>query len=74
MFTEAHQDFRDIHTQGQSPYHSANAAVQKSPPKIGDMLPEETSAALANLAAATATDRAALAALTTTNEHLTKQL
>ena len=34
----------------------------------------ETATALANLATATAADRSALAALTTTNEHLTKQL
>ena len=75
MFTEAHQDFRDINTQGQSPYHPANAAVHnESPQEEGDTLPEDTSATLANLAAATATDRAALAALATINEHLTKQL
>jgi len=68
IFTEAHQDFRDTTIQGQTPYHSANAASQY------DTLPTEATTALANLAAATATDRAALAALTSTNEHLSKQL
>ena len=71
MFTEAHQDYRESHTQRQNPY-MANAAVLESSPDPEDLLPQETTNALANLAAATATDRAALAALTSTNENLTK--
>ena len=42
IFIEAHQDFRDIHTQGQSPYHSSNAAVHNEYPQKGS-LPEDTS-------------------------------
>jgi len=74
MFTEAHQDFRDTTTQGNSPYHSANAAISDNTYANDTSLPDEATHALANLAAATATDRAALSALSTTNEHLTKQL
>ena len=52
----------------------ANAIVLESSPDPEDLLLQETTNALANLAGATATDRAALAVLTSTNENLTKQL
>ena len=73
MFTEAHQDYRESHTQSENPY-MANAAVLESSLDPEDLLPQETTYTLANLAAATTTDRAALAALTSTNKNLTKQL
>ena len=74
MFTEAHQDFRDTTTQGNSPYHSANAAISNETQNQDISLLDEANQVLANLAAATAIDRAAFSTLFTTNEHLTKQL
>ena len=74
MFTEAHQDFKDTTMQGNSPYHSANAAITNETQNQDISLLDEANQALANLAAATAIDRAAFSTLSTTNEHLTKQL
>ena len=72
-FTEAHLDFRTYNQP--NPYQSANAAIAaptglESEPQLND----EATIALANLATATAADRSAMAALSTTNEHLVKQL
>jgi phage shock protein A len=51
-------------------YHSANAAVTQN----GYQMAEATIGALANLATATAADRAVVAALTQANSRLAKQL
>ena len=74
MFAEAYEDFMDTTMQRNSPYHSGNAAISNETQNQDISLPDEATQALANLAAATATDRAAFSALSTTNEHLTKQL
>ena len=55
MFIEAHQDFWDTSTQGPSPYHSANAVIQHDNSQYTHSFYKETTNALANLAAATAT-------------------
>ena len=59
---------------GPKSYHSANAAIQHDNSQDIHSFSEQTTNALVKLTAATATDRAALAALTFTNEHLAKQL
>ena len=56
MFMEAHQDFQDTSTQGQSPYHPANAAIQHDESQEQHIFSNEAKTALVNLAAATATD------------------
>jgi hypothetical protein len=68
-FTEAHQQHRlQQATMQSSGYHKANYMSGHN------MHYEETAAALANLATATAADRQAMANLTNTIETLTKQL
>ena len=56
----------------QSPYHTVNSTIEKN--VTDSELNDEASSGLANRVAATASDRAALAALTTIKEHLTAQL
>ena len=56
MFTEAHQDFWDTSTQSQNPYQSANAAIQHDESQEQHIFSNETTTALSNLSAATATD------------------
>ena len=80
MFSEAHKDYRTENASANNRYHAANATFT-SDTNDDAILPEETQTALANLVAATASDRAVVAALTTANEclsahvtDLTKQL
>ena len=67
LFTEAHQDYMLMQNQGQHRFHAANATES-------NLHDEETNLALANLASATASDRAAIANLTATNERLTAHI
>ena len=81
-FSEAHRDYVQLQNQaggGQNPFHynTANsvelmAATEEHNPE--PIFSHETAEALANLASATASDRATVASLTTTNEKLTAQL
>jgi hypothetical protein len=65
-FALAHQEFRDSQvTSNQAGYHHANAAFE---------LQQDTAAALANLATATASDRSTVANLTNTNSNLSVEL
>ena len=65
-FAEAHRDYRESNSQSQHTSHAAN--VQETPETT-----PVTAQALANLASATASDRATVASLTALNEQLIAQ-
>ena len=68
-FTEAYNDWKTTQRNtARTRSHTANAAV------INQAFEEETIAAIANLATATASDRATTARLTETNAQLTLEL
>jgi hypothetical protein len=70
-FSEAHRDLRIVQTAAQGAgYHSANSAMTD----IQENYRRETSAALGQLASATAADRTAVANLTQANTNLSTQL
>jgi len=66
IFTEAHKDYMQLQTQNNHRFHAA-AAI---PVEYSTAPNDQHVDALANLAAATASDRMALANLTATNERL----
>jgi hypothetical protein len=73
VFTLAHQELREsTHTSKGSGFHSANNAVTQD--DFNHDIQQETVDAIANLATATASDRATVASLTATNSRLTLEL
>jgi len=66
-FAEAHRDYRESTNQSQHTFHAAN--VQET-----EEASQDTAQALANLASATAADRATVASLTAVNEQLITQV
>jgi hypothetical protein len=70
-FATAYREFRlTSQTAQQSGFHSANMMIEQSQPESMN----ETAAAIAQLATATASDRGTVATLTTTNDKLASQL
>jgi phage shock protein A len=70
-FATAHREFRLTNqTAQQSGFHSANMMIEQG----RDDLMQETAEAIDQLATATASDRGAVATLTTTNDKLANQL
>jgi hypothetical protein len=73
FFAEAHQDLRDSQiTSKQSAYHDANYVLNIANDSVIDQ--HDTAEAIANLATATASDRATVASLTATSSTLTAEL